>query len=425
MAVDQNGTAFLSNIAVRDSNRLLGSVAKALAANSPWINVLKGGTFKSGVGDTVLASVEMQAAPGDSLAQPVFTNTTQISGTTGTTELTGKIDFSYSLQSKRGRGPSVDVNQGYGAFKTSYLTAEDALRKLIVQYVNADIQNQLLIKSASKFVCKSGNTFAANFTGGTEVNIGTVFPAGITPDSQLSFECLHATARYLKEALFGDMFEAGGKVQPHFRFIGSSDTIEYFRDEVGVQNVLIGLTTGGYKLGEEGVSAYSFETSPAYRGIAFGTTQRPLRFNTIGVGTANMPDLLNPVLVVSNTDTATDVTGDTTDVNANNTGANTAYSVPNPAWLSATYEIGFLIADGTFERQTPEKYSGEGTFKFAPQLCMGELNWHYVQDNATNTYGDYGFHKYQITRAYKPIRPQHIIPLIYKRAQSNLNLTAI
>lgn len=402
----QIDTAQISNIALRDTNRLVGSVAKCLAANSPWIGVLSGGVFKSGMGDVVTNAVEMPAAPGDSLAVPTFTNFTAIAGTNGTAEKTGKVDFTYRLQSKRGSGPKVNVKQGYGAFKSSYLTAEDALRKLITQYVNADVQAQLVLSSGSKFSAVSGNAFSANFVGGTEQNVGITFNGLTLPDSPLSFKCLHAIARYLKEALFGEMFPADGKVQPHFRFIGSSDIIEAFRNEIGVQNVLLALTTGQYKLGEESVSAYSFETSPAYRGIGFGMTHRPLRFNAIDGGT-HLPTWLNPVTTID--DSATD----------------TAYSVPNSDWLGAGYEVGVLIAEGSFERQVPEQYVGEGSFKFAPQLQAGELDWHYVKDNDTNSWGDFGWHQYQVSRAYKPLRPQHIIPIMYKRAQTDLGLTAI
>jgi len=402
----QIDTAEISNIAVRDVNRLVGSVSKCLAANSPWIGVLSGGTFKSGMGDVVTQSVEQQAAPGDSFAVPTFTNDTAIAGTTGSNELTGKVDYTYRLESKRGQGPKVNVKQGYGAFKSSYLTAEDALRKLIVQYINADVQAQMVIKSASKFSAKAGNTFAQNFTGGTATDLGITFAALTLPDAPLSFKCLHAIARFLKEGLFGEMFPADGKVQPHFRFIGSSDIIEAFRNEVGVQNVLIGLTTGQYKLGEESVSAYSFETSPAYRGLAFGVTQRPLRFNSID-GTSHMPTWLNPISVIE------DETNET------------AYSIANSDWLAAGYEVGVLIAEGSFERQVPERYVGEGSFKFAPQLMAGELDWHYFKDNDTNSWGDFGWHQYQISRAYKPLLPQHIIPIIYKRAQTDLGLVAI
>lgn len=402
----QLDTSAISNIARKDTNRLVGSVAKALAANSPYIGVLRGGVFRSGVSDTVVSAVEMQAAPGDSLAEPTFTPKTQIAGTSGTSEKTGKVDFSYTLEAKRGRGPSVNVHDGFAAFKSSYLTAEDALRKLITQYINADIQAQLVKKSATKFSCVAGNTLEENLVGGSETDIGITWEGLALPNAQLSFKALHAIARHLREALFGEMFPASGKGMAHFRFIGSPDIVEAFRSEVGVENVLLALTQGGYKLGEESVSAYSFETSPAYRGIAFGQTQRALRFNEID-GVTHLPIFINPVTVVENEENGT------------------AYAKANPAWLSAAYEIGILIAEGSFERQVPEQYVGEGTFKFAPQLHGGELEWHYIKDNDINAWGDFGFHKYQITRAYRPIRPQHIIPIAFKRKQTDLGLELI
>jgi hypothetical protein len=215
----------ISNIAKKDSNRLVGSVAKCLAANSPFIGVLRGGTFKSGMGDTVTSAVEMQAAPGDSLAVPTFVDQSLIAGTSGSQEKTGKVDFSYKLQSKRGKGPSVSVKEGYGAFKSSYLTAEDALKKLITQYINADIQAQLVLKAATKFTAKAGQSLTQNIKGGNETDIGTTFAGLALPDAAISFKALHAIARHLKEALFGEMFPASGKGQAHFRVIGSSDII--------------------------------------------------------------------------------------------------------------------------------------------------------------------------------------------------------
>jgi len=396
--------AEISQIAVKDTNRLVGVVAKCLAANSPYINVLQGGTFQSGMGDTVVAAVEMQAAPGDSFAVPTFIPQTQIAGTSGTNERTGKIDFSYQLKAKRGTGPKVSVKDGFGAFKSSYLSAEDALRKLITQYINADIQANLVLQSGTKATAFAGQPLANITVGGVETDIGITWAGLDLPNAQLSFKALHAWARYLKEALFAEMFAAGDKVQPHFRFIGGSDIIEAFRNETGVNSQALALTTGHYKLGESMVSAYSFESSPAYRGIAFGMTQRPLRFNTL---TNGVPNFLNPVTIVSDSSNLT------------------AYAEPNQTWLAASYEVGVLIADGTFQRQVPEQYVGEGTFRFAPQLHGGELEWHYVKDNNDNAWGDFGFHKYQITRAYKPLRPQHIIPIIFERAQTDMGLVAL
>lgn len=390
----------ISDLAQKDTQRLQGAIAKALAANSVFMNVIGGGVFPSGVSDEIKSTVQMQAAPGDSLAIPTFHCDTDICGTQGEQDLTDAVNFTTRLESKRGKGPRICVKKGYAAFRGSYVAAEDSLKKLITQYVNADIRAQLYLRSASKFVAAAGYDFASLWTGGNETDLGVMF-ANVLPTGPMSFKALHYIARYLREVLFAEWF-ASDKGMPHFRFIGGTDQVEYFRSETATLATMIALTTGGYKLGENTLTAYSFETSPAYKGIAFGVDQRPLR--ATGFNADGTLALVDPVVTVTN---AT---------------KNTAYARVNPAWLEADYEVGFLIADGSFERQVPERYVGEGSFRFAPQLHMGELEWHYQIDNDCNTWGDYGWHKYQITRAYKPLRPQHIVPILYQRCPADLGL---
>lgn len=397
-----NDPVTLSDIAVKDTNRLVGSVAKCLAANSPFINLLDGGTFPSGVSDTVRSVVQMPAAPGDSLAIPTFVNDTEVCGTRGLQDLTGSVEFTYSLQTKRGFGPRVCVKKGYSAFKTGYTAAENSLTKLITQYINADIKAQLYLKSATKFVMAQGYCFDDLLTGGSETDVDVLF-APVTPDSPLTFKALYALIEYLSEELFADKWPANGKGQEHYRFIGSSRTIEGFRNELGVAATLCCLAGGGYRLGETALSGYSFESSPAYRGAAFGIDQTPLR--ATGFNQDGTLALVNPKVVV--TDMA----------------KNTAYSRVNPAWRTAPIEVGFLVAPGSFKRLVPERYVGEGSFRFAPQLHMGELEWFYQRDADCNIWGDYGHHIYQIIRAYQPVRPQWIIPIAYKRCDLDLGAT--
>jgi hypothetical protein len=393
--------AELSDFASKDTSRITGVIAKALAANSPLINVLNGGTFASGLSDEVRSIVQMPAAPGDSLAAPTFVNDTDVCGTTGEEDLTGTVEFTYRLQSKRGKGPRICVKKGYSAFQDSYTRAEDSLSKLITQYINADIKYQVFRHSASKFLCLAGYTFDSLFTGGTENDVDQPF-LDTLPNAQLSFAALHRVARHLREVLLAETYAAGSAGGQHFRFIGGNEVIEAFRSESGVKDVLISLVTGKYDMGKVALTGYSWDVAPAYRGIGFGIDQRPLRYNVIGAD--GFPDLINPVTIVTSPAT------------------NTAYSVPNQAWLSAAYEIGFLFAANSFERQVPERYVGEGSFRFAPQLHAGELQWHYQMDNDCNSWGDFGWHKYQITRAYKPLRPQHVVPIAYKRCEADLGL---
>ena len=87
----------------------------------------------------------------------------------------------------------------------------------------------------------------------------------------------------------------------------------------------------------------------------------------------------------------------------------------NSTWVAATLEVAYLIGKGSFERLVPERFTGEGSFKFSPQLALGELVWHYVVDNDCNQYGDFGWHLYEITRAYRPVRPANVMPILYRR----------
>lgn len=396
-----------SQIAQKDLNRLVGSVAKALAFNSPFVNILQGGTFASGVSDTVQSAIQMQAAPGDSLAVPTFVPDTEVCNEVGTQELTDAINLSYRLESKRGYGPKVCVKQGFAAYATSYSAAEDSLKKLIVQYLNADTRAQLYLRSGSKFVARAETPFSTLFRGGTELDTGIGFDPAVIPDSPLTFKTLHYLARYAKEALLADMWPAEGKGQMHFKFIGSSDIIESFRAETGVKEVLLSNQSGSFKFGQEALTGYSWEYSPAYRGISLGCDQRPLRSNAViesGDDVGKL-ELINPITIVQNLV------------------KKTAYAKANTDWLNAEGELGFLIAYGTFERQVPERYVGEGSFKFAPQLHMGELEWFYSKDNL-NPHGDTGQHIYQITRAYKPLRPHWVIPIWYRRPAEDLGLVA-
>ncbi len=125
-----------------------------------------------------------------------------------------------------------------------------------------------------------------------------------------------------------------------------------------------------------------------------GIDQRPLRASSITPAT-HFPVFIEPFTSVA-----------TTKGNA---------ARVNPSWVSATLEVAFLIGKSSFERLVPERFTGEGSFKFSPQLALGELVWHYVIDNDCNQYGDFGWHLYEITRAYRPVRPANVCPILYRR----------
>jgi hypothetical protein len=383
----------VQNFASKDVNRIIGQIARVLARKSPYINSIDGGTLPS-VSDVVRSVVEEMAFPAASLASPTFVNDLSLCGIGASApDQVGSTEYQFQLQTLRGAGPRVCVKQARTAFKGSYLQAQVSLEKTILQIINADIRYQYLIQSGIKYVVDSTAAFTSNLTGDMQ-QINTLF-ANKVPDAPMNFKTLYRIGTFLREEMLAEPFAT--KDGEFFQVLASADQIENFRNDADVKEDLLYLSAGSFKLGEESISGYQFM---GYRGFAFGIDQQPLRAtaNVAGVLT-----LVNPIV-------STAVT-------------NGFAQRRNPAWVAAPYEVMFVIAGEAFKRLVPENYVGEGTFKFAPQLAMGELEWTYFRDNDCNLYGDFGQHIYQIQRAIQPLRPQNVCAIVYKRCPFDGNPT--
>jgi len=378
--------AAVQNFASKDVNRIIGQIGRVLARKSPYINSIDGGTLPN-VSDVVRSVVQEMAVPAASLASPSFANDTTLCGVGATPDQVGSTEYQFQLQTLRGAGPRVCVKTSRTAFKGSYLQAQISLEKTILQLINADIRYQYLIQSGIKYVSNSTRTFTQNLTGDMQA-INTKFATGILPDSPMNFKTLYRIGTFLREEMLAEPF--GSKDGEFFQVMASADQIEAFRNDADVKEDLVALTTGSFKLGEDSIRGYQFF---GYRGFAFGIDQQPLRAS--GYNGSGDLVLINPI-------TSTAVT-------------NGFAQRRNPAWVAAEYEVMFVIAGEAFKRLVPETYTGEGTFRFAPQLAMGELEWTYFRDNDCNLYGDFGQHIYQISRAIQPIRPQNVCAILYKR----------
>jgi len=377
--------AAVQNFASKDVNRIIGQIGRVLARKSPYINSIDGGTLPN-VSDVVRSVVQEMAVPAASLASPSFANDTTLCGVGATPDQVGSTEYQFQLQTLRGAGPRVCVKTSRTAFKGSYLQAQISLEKTILQLINADIRYQYLIQSGIKYVSNSTQTFTQNLTGDMQA-INTQF-AAILPDSPMNFKTLYRIGTFMREEMLAEPF--GTKDGEFFQVMASADQIEAFRNDADVKEDLVALTTGSFKLGEDSIKGYQFF---GYRGFAFGIDQQPLRASGFD-GSGNLV-LVNPIV-------STAVT-------------NGFAQRRNPAWVAAEYEVMFVIAGEAFKRLVPETYTGEGTFRFAPQLAMGELEWTYFRDNDCNLYGDFGQHIYQISRAIQPIRPQNVCAILYKR----------
>jgi hypothetical protein len=385
MANDCIPLATIQNFASKDVNRIIGQIGRVLARKSPYINSIDGGTLPN-VSDVVRSVVEEMAVPAASLAQPEFVNDTTLCGVGATPDQVGSTEYQFQLQTLRGAGPRVCVKQARTAFKGSYLQAQVSLEKSILQIINADIRFQYLKQSGIKFTVNSTKTFSQNLTGDMQ-QINTLF-APTLPDGPMNFKSLYKIGTFMREEMLAEPFAT--RDGEFFQVMASADQIENFRNDADVKEDLNYLSAGSFRLGEESISGYQFM---GYRGFAFGIDQQPLRATGFD-GSGNLV-LVNPIISSAVT--------------------NGFAQRRNPAWVNAPYEVMFVIAGEAFKRLVPESYTGEGTFKFAPQLAMGELEWTYFRDNDCNLYGDFGQHIYQISRAIQPVRPQNVCAIVYKR----------
>jgi hypothetical protein len=377
--------ATIQNFASKDVNRIIGQIGKVLARKSPYINSIDGGTLPN-VSDVVRSVVEEMAVPAASLASPTFVDDTTLCGVGATPDQVGSTEYQFNLQTLRGAGPRVCVKQARTAFKGSYLQAQVSLEKTILQLINADIRYQYLIQSGVKYVVNTTASFGTSLTGDMQY-INTKF-AQTLPDGPLNFKTLYRIGTFLREEMLAEPFAS--KEGEFFQVMLGADAIENIRNDADVKEDLLYLTAGSFKLGEDSIQGYQFQ---GYRGFAFGIDQQPLR--ATGFDASGNLVLVNPII-------STAVT-------------NGFAQRRNPDWVNAPYELGFVIAGDAFKRLVPENFAGEGTFKWAPQLAMGELEWTYFRDNDCNLYGDFGQHIYQISRAIQPIRPQNVCPVLYKR----------
>jgi len=378
--------ATIQNFASKDVNRIIGQIGRVLARKSPYINSIDGGTLPN-VSDVVRSVVEEMAVPNASLASPQFVNDVTMCGVGATPDRVGTTEYTFQLQTLRGAGPRVCVKQARTAFKGSYLQAQIALEKNILQLINADIRYQYLLQSGIKFVVDNTKTFSQNLSGDMQV-LAAPFATGAVPNSPMNFKTLYKIGSFMREEMLAEPFATSQG--EFFQVMASADQIENFRNDADVKEDLIGLTTGSFKLGEQSIAGYQFQ---GYRGFAFGIDQQPLRASGFD-GSGNLI-LINPTIAQAVT--------------------NGFGQRRNPAWVAAEYEVMFVVAGEAFKRLVPESYTGEGTFRFAPQLAMGELEWTYFRDNDCNLYGDFGQHIYQIQRAIQPIRPQNVCAIVYKR----------
>jgi hypothetical protein len=370
-----------------------------IGKKSPYADTIEGGTLDNG-SETVRTVVGEQAWSGQDQVVPQFIPSSSACGTGGLVDEVGSTEFAFTLGNLRGRGPKICVKTTRTAFKSAYPAAINALKQSMLMVTNRDIRAQYLQYGGGKLIADSTATFAQAFKGDINVLGDPVTPTNSwpnrTPDSGLSHKALEYTMSYMMETLGVPGFAGPDGVEV-FKFIGSIDTIQAFKDELNIGEDLRALTTGRYRQGVETIEGYTFEGP--YRGIMHGIDPEPLRATTI---TNGVPTFIPPYV-------RTQVTKGYA-------------SRPNPNWIAATYEVGFLFGAESFRRLVPSYQKVEG-WDFSEELVNGGLQFKILKDTDCNFFEDFGQHIYEIERAYQPVMPHAVTAILYKRCAANLGLT--
>ncbi len=384
-----------------DPTRIIAPIGASIAANVPYMSVLPQKTFEAQVSPIHVSVVQGRTVPGTSMTFPNFAvqGTVTSIGTNAGNSKSGTLAFQYQNKIYQDFSDVIALNVAYNAFKESLTSQLQAVQQYSTELINADVRGEIFTRSGVKAIVQSTAAFYSTISGGMN-QIDTALPNTYS-DARLTFELLQHYARYLTQDLLAWRFGNGDEA--HLRFIGSADILESLRNDLGagVPGGFIGQPIGPLSAGaiagdaeaKKGLRGYIFK--PLYRGIDFGEDQRPLRYNWNGTTYVAVEPYVS-------------VAGSTGNV-----------EVVNPGWLQASHEVAFLFGRNSFERQVPAKWVGEGRIKWAQQMFGGEVIFGAYPDMVQNFFKNYGVLAFQIGRAYRPIYPWFVLPILFKRCVEN------
>lgn len=377
-----------------DENRISGRIARSLAINSPWMNVLETGTFRAGISCVQRSIVAEAIAPALSQCATVWGAFT--CDRPAQTVCFGSTEYQYAPEQYFEKSCPLCLQTSFCAFRNAIRNVEMSYTDHIATLWNSWIRAKIFALSATKVVADST---ATSFDQNVARGFATNFPAGRTPNSPLTFKFLKFIANYLTHSLLaGSEFKWGNGAMGSFRLITDQQTIDNFRDDNNIRLDLRAIAAGCCDKGERMLGAYSW-LGP-WQGIEFAVDQSIIR--VAGVRPDGTVCCVEPFL----SEAATKGTK----------------RVINPAWLAAPYQISFLMAKGTFIREIPEEFLGEGMTRFERQNWGGKITWHNVIDNCDNITGNKGFHYWNLAAAFRPERPEFAIPILHTRCPDDMGL---
>jgi hypothetical protein len=364
-------------------------VAYDIMLNDPYANLVTGGTLEAGVGETIKHTIPGRPVLNQSMTIPAKVLRTSSCGVTGPTAGFGSNDYETKVYTIRGQSPDLCVSKAFHAVEGEAAALQEGFRKIIREHMAADTRATMLQQSGFKFNAVSTQGFYNRVSGGDR-QIAVDFPAYGYPDAAMTHKNLVRLNTHMIET---------GNVQPfgegdggYAVFVGSSELIEHMRDDSGLKTETLAFVQGADSAAKDAMRRFSFAEYP-YRGIKTARDLRPLRFNLIDGD--NFPVLIEPYQEVAADD-------------------GTRWAISND-WLTAKYEVSFLVYRNSFKRIVPARFTRAGDAVWEPQFAGGEIDWLNVKTRDCNAYGDIGNFFYQILVGWQATSPWSVCPIISKR----------
>ena len=425
-----NSTAAIDNILTQEANRIGDDIHKATMHTSPWMDLIRQGSFPEGMGYELNTLIYDRALPlksGSLGSSPVLgvnwnalqtgTASSAVGFTDGQTTASqalsaeGKatLDFtkklkSYSLQKAVVESPRINVEDlRYAAHRNDQLSAIMDLMQESVRHTWENryrdeydrlADNTVLCKSdASTFIIdKEGKqSFAA--VGSTDSTLVSTTQADGTDIDSANDGTADLTGNISNAVLDKIYFQlvragAGAKAygrengRPIFSVVMSSEASyqlqtedDKIRDDIRYNNAKVG----------ELIAPLGVEKS--FRGFYHLIDDLTTRYKDNG----NVLERVEPFSVVG------------------------GVVVPNTAYESAPYEAAYVLVDDVMESLIPAPTATAPGLTFDPVNFKGEFRWTNIADAEINPDRTIGYFRGIMASASKPIKTQFGYVVIFKR----------
>lgn len=434
-----SGTAAINNILTQEANRIGQDVYKFTLHQSPWVDLIKKGSFPDGLGYRINTMIYDRALPQNDGANTgtfnalglnwanvassalvadndALNSSALIEGAsidrTGPRNKSARIDFtrklkSYNLQRASVESPRINVDDlRFAAYRSEQLSAimnilrESTHRSWEDRYrdeYDRLTDNVVVCKTAAYSggsVFNTGKEGVASFgTGGffdVDVDAGTDGADGdnaIVPTAFISNKVLDKV--YMKLVRSGGGVDAYGRenARPVFGLVLSSEasyalqTEPGFRDDIRYNSAKVSDLIAPLGVEKAFRGYYHLVDDLAPRGTFNGTTDKIERV---------YPEVYSSGVLILNT-----------------------------AYDTAEYELAYVLHSGVMESLIPGPVSAPG-MTFNPVNYRGDFKWLNIPDEVINPDGTIGFFRGVLASASKPIKTSYGYRIAFKRTVTDL-----